>query len=114
MLSRLLQMIYLVALVTAAMLGFMLWSTLFRLRRDRVKAERDLTRGKFAFRPKERLRFLLGRSFKVSEDRPEWEEPLVSTLAKIPPPDAERNERNLKKDSEQAQPPAEPNVTALN
>ena len=73
-------MIYLISAATALMFGYMLWSTLFRLRHDRVKTQRRLTRGKFAFRPKERLRFLLGRSFQVADDKAEWEEPLVSSL----------------------------------
>ena len=73
-------MIYFVSAATAAMLGYMLWSTLFRLRHDRVRRQRSLTRGKFAFRTKERARFLLNRSFGVTEDKPEWEEPLVSSL----------------------------------
>ena len=73
-------MIYFVSAATAAMFGYMLWSTLFRLRHDRVKTQRSQTRGKFAFRTKERARFLLNRSFNVAEDKPEWEEPLVSRL----------------------------------
>ena len=73
-------MIYLVSAATAAMFGFMLWSTLFRLRHDRVRTQRSLTRGKFAFRTRERARFLLNRSFDVTKDKPEWEDPLVSKL----------------------------------
>ena len=73
-------MIYLVSAATAAMFGFMLWSTLFRLRPDRVRSQRSLTRGKFAFRTKERARFLLKRSFDVVGDKPDWEDPLISKL----------------------------------
>jgi hypothetical protein len=76
-------MLYLIAASTVGMLGFMLWSVGFRLRRDRVAAERELTRGKFAFRPKERLRFLLNRSFETSVEKAEWEDPLVSSLTDI-------------------------------
>jgi hypothetical protein len=47
-------------------------------------SERERNRGKHAFRPKDRLRFLLGRSFTVSPEKPEWEEPLVSSLAEVP------------------------------
>jgi hypothetical protein len=73
-------MIYLVSAATAAMFGFMLWSTLFRLRPDRVRGQRSLTRGKFAFRTKERARFLLDRSFDLVRDKPDWEDPLISKL----------------------------------
>ncbi len=74
-------MIYPLVAITAAMSGYMVWLVVFRLRRDRVLAERDLTRGKFAFRPKDRVRFLLKRSFDVPQERPEWEDRLVSGLA---------------------------------
>jgi hypothetical protein len=77
-------MIYtLIPVTIAAMLGYMVWSIGFRLRKDRVTLARDRTRGKFAFRPRERIRFLLGRSFPVSEDKPEWQASLVSNLSKV-------------------------------
>jgi hypothetical protein len=66
------------------MLGYMVWLVTFRLRRERVATERERTRGKRAFRPKERIRFLLHRSFRVPEEKPDWEEPLVSSLAAAP------------------------------
>jgi hypothetical protein len=75
---------YLIPAIAAVMLGYMVWLAAFRLRHDRVKTERHRTRGKFAFKPKDRARFLLGRSFEVSKDKPEWEDPLVSSLAKLP------------------------------
>jgi hypothetical protein len=76
------------------MLGYMVWLVTFRLRRERVATERELTRGKRAFsRPKQRLRFLLHRSFRVPEEMAEWEEPLVSTLARAPATDAAAAER---------------------
>ena len=74
-------MIYPLVALTAAMSGYMVWLLVFRLRRDRVLAQRNLTRGRFAFQPKERLRFLLRRSFDVLPERPEWEDQLVSGLA---------------------------------
>ena len=77
-------MIYLISSVTAAMIGYMAWRLLFHMRRDRIHTERKLTRGRFAFRPKERLRFLLRRSFDVSPEEPAWEAPLLSSLARIP------------------------------
>jgi hypothetical protein len=74
-------MIYLLAAATAGMFGYMLWMVAFRLRRDRVSAERDLTRGKFAFRPKERLRFLLNNAFEVPAQKEQWEDSLASCLS---------------------------------
>lgn len=74
-------MFYLLPVATLGMLGFVFWRTAFRLRRDRLVATREGTRGKFAFRPRERLRFLLNRSFPVPDDKPEWEEPIVSRLS---------------------------------
>ena len=81
-------MFYVLPALTIGMLGYMVWLVTFRLRRERVATEREQTRGKRAFaRPKQRVRFLLNRSFRLPEERPEWEEPLVSSLAQAPPPD---------------------------
>lgn len=73
-------MIYLLAAATVTMLGYMFWSTAFRMRHERVKAQRKLTKGKFVLRPKERARFLLGRAFPVASEKPEWERDCLSTL----------------------------------
>ncbi len=70
------------------MLAYMFWLAFFRLRHDRVKTKRQLTRGKHAFRPRERLRFLLKRSFPVPEEQAEWEHSIVARLADAPIPDA--------------------------
>ena len=74
---------YVLASTTLAMMGYMLWVTLFRLRRDRVLAEREITRGKFAFRPRERVRLLLDRAFRPAPEKAEWEDPLISRLSEI-------------------------------
>ncbi len=74
---------YLLAAATLTMMGYMLWVTMFRLRRDRVRGEREATRGKFAFRPRERVRLLLNRAFRPSADKTEWEDPLISRLSDI-------------------------------
>jgi hypothetical protein len=87
-------MFYVLPALTLSMLGYMVWLVTFKLRRERVATERETTRGKRAFsRPKQRLRFLLHRSFQVPEEKPEWEEPLVSTLAKSPAPEREPAEQ---------------------
>lgn len=75
------------------MLAYMMWAAFVRLRRDRVKTERERSRGRFAFRrPKERLRFLLKRSFQVSEEEAPWEKPLVSSLSDVPAEPKEKQE----------------------
>lgn len=76
-------MIYVLAAATATMGGYMFWLAAFRMRPERVWGERERSRGKHAFRPKERVRYLLGRTFDVPPDRPEWEDTLVSRLADI-------------------------------
>lgn len=79
-------MIYVIAVATLAMLAYVFWLAAFRMRRERVRSQREQSRGKFAFRAKDRLRFLLGRSFGVAPDKPDWEEPLVAKLAEVPVP----------------------------
>lgn len=81
-------MFYMLPAATVAMLGFVFWRTVFRLRKDRLMLTRAQTRGKYALRPRDRLRLLLNRSFQVTDDKPEWEEPLVAKLAEAPPGEA--------------------------
>ena len=71
----------------------MVWLLVFRLRRDRVHAERKLTRGKFAFQPRDRARLLLNKSFDIPEEEAEWEEPVVSSLAAASPPEGQPGPR---------------------
>ena len=73
-------MLYFLTAASAAMLGYMVWSTAFRMRHDRVRTQRRLTRGKFAFRARERARLVLNKAYQVADDRPEWQDELVSTL----------------------------------
>lgn len=73
-------MVYALANLTFLMLGFIGWLTIFRLRRERVETERVLTRGKFAFRSKERARYLLTQSFPIAGEKQPWEDGLVSKL----------------------------------
>jgi hypothetical protein len=82
-------MFYLLPAATIAMLGYVFWRAVFRMRRDRLSATREITRGRFAFRPRERVRYLLNRSFNVSKEKPEWEGPLVARLEEIPLPETE-------------------------
>ena len=75
---------YFFAASVLAMMGYMIGVTWLRMRRDRVFAQREITRGKYAFRPKERVRFLLGRAFHPPADTAPWEETLVSRLGRMP------------------------------
>ncbi len=84
-------MLYLLPAATVVMLGYIFWRTAFRLRHDRLKVKRTRSRGKFRFSPRERLRSLLNASFAVPEERPDWENRLVSRLTDTPvgrPPEA--------------------------
>ncbi len=77
---------YFLAAASLAMMAYMLGVTMLRMRRDRILSQRDLTRGKFAFRPRERARLLLNRAFRPSPDKADWEDPLVASLSQIQPP----------------------------
>lgn len=70
---------YVLAAAIAAMWGYIVLLTL-RLRHDRVKTQREQTRGRFAFRRRDRARFLLGRAFGKAPDRPEWEAALLDRM----------------------------------
>jgi hypothetical protein len=73
-------MLYIVPVLTISMLAYMGWALIFRMRRDRVRTQRERRRGMSTFRPKERARFLLRKSFPPVEQKAEWEEPLVASL----------------------------------
>ena len=75
---------YVLAAAIAAMWGYILVLTL-RLRHERVRTQRQQTRGKFAFRPRDRARFLLTRSFKSVPEKADWEDQLVGRLRQVPP-----------------------------
>ncbi|MBA3677815.1 MAG: hypothetical protein H0W74_10510 [Sphingosinicella sp.] len=75
-------MVYFLAFATIVMMAYMAWQIVFRLRPERIKYARHATRGKHAFRPKDRMRFLLHQAFGTADDHPEWAEPLVGQLAR--------------------------------
>lgn len=77
-------MVPLLAAATFGMALYVVWLVVFRLRKDRVLAVRATTRGKHAFRPRERVRFLLQRAFNPPPEREEWEDRLVAHLARVP------------------------------
>lgn len=73
-------MIYIIPPLVLAMLGYMAWLATARLRYDRVRNLRERNRGRYAFRPKERVRFLLARAFQVRSDEPPSQAELRSSL----------------------------------
>lgn len=81
-------MVYLLPAAVVSSLGFMFWMVAFRLRSDRVRFAREVTRARFRYRPANLARFLLGRSFAIPHDPPEWERRLISSLRRLPPTDA--------------------------
>ena len=62
------------------MLAYMFWRTAAQMRRDRVLYERETTRGRHAFTPKHRLRFLLNRAFRPGDEEPGWQAELRGSL----------------------------------
>ena len=55
-----------------AMLAYMFWRTAVQMRRDRVLREREATRGKNAFTPLHRARYVLRKAFQPRADEPQW------------------------------------------
>ena len=73
-------MIYALAVLTFAMLGFMFWSTTFRLRRDRLRFMKSSSRRRIVFRARQRVRATLKRAFALPEQKAEWEAGLLASL----------------------------------
>jgi hypothetical protein len=74
-------MIYLVsAFIVVGMLGFMFFRVAYSLRPERVRNQREATRGKHAFTRVDRARFLLRRAFTPVED-PSWQIEVPDHLA---------------------------------
>lgn len=90
--KRLIAMVYIVIpILVFGMLGYMFGRTAVAMRRDRVLTERELTRGRHAFTPRHRLRFLLDRAFHVRpEEEPHWQAELKESLERVPVPSKRR------------------------
>ena len=71
----------LIPVLIAAMLAYIFWRCVFRLRRDRVRQAREDTRGRFGFSPRRRAKLLLEKAFALPERRKEWETALLSRLS---------------------------------
>jgi hypothetical protein len=66
-----------------AMLAFMFVKVAIMLRRDRIRSERERTRGQHAFTPKHRARFLLKHAFQRQSDEATTQQ-LLAALSEIP------------------------------
>jgi hypothetical protein len=72
-----------IPLAVLAMLAFMFVKVALMLRRDRIRTERERTRGKHAFTPKHRARFLLDRAFRPKFDEQTTQQ-LLAVLDQVP------------------------------
>lgn len=83
----------LIPILVIGMLGYMFWRSAAHMRRDRVLTEREQSRGRHAFTPRQRVRFLLSRAFHVRQDEePRWQAELKSSLDRVPKEPAESAE----------------------
>ena len=73
-------MIYLLAVLILAMLGYMFWVSTFRLRRDRLRTMKNSDRSGTILTPRQRVRTNLTRSFPLPRQKPEWEARLLANL----------------------------------
>jgi hypothetical protein len=73
-------MIYALAVTILSMMGYMWWITAFQMRRDRLRVAKSADRSHVIMTPKQRARAQLTRAFRLSDDKPEWEAPLVESL----------------------------------
>ena len=73
-------MTYVLPVLIVAMLGFMFWSTTFRLRRDRLRAMKSSDRSNVIMTPRQRLRANLKRAFLPPKQVPQWEADLLANL----------------------------------
>ena len=73
-------MTYAIPLLTLVMLAYMYWATVFRLRRDRLRATRRSDRSGIIASPRRRVRSSLTRAFEIPARRPEWEADLLGRL----------------------------------
>ena len=73
-------MIYALPVLIFAMLGYMFWSSMFRLRRDRIRGMKKADRSELILTPRQRVRANLKRAFALPEQKPEWEAGLLANL----------------------------------
>ncbi|WP_106638835.1 hypothetical protein [Allosphingosinicella vermicomposti] len=69
-----------IPLIILGALGYMFWRAAARMRWDRIRNERQATRGRHAFTRFHRARFLLDKAFKPRLDEPRWQAELRRRL----------------------------------
>lgn len=74
------EMIYALPVLILTMLGYMFWSSVFRLRRERLRAVKSSDRSGVILTPRHRARANLTRAFVLPAQRAEWEAGLLANL----------------------------------
>ena len=73
-------MFYALPVLIFTMLAYMFWSSMFRLRRDRIRAMKNADRSEIILTPRQRVRANLTRAFALPGQKPEWEAGLLANL----------------------------------
>lgn len=75
-------MIYpVLATAVLGMFGYMFWSAAYAMRKERIRNQREATRGRHAFTRKHRARMLLQRAFGNPEE-PAWQPAMLERLSR--------------------------------
>lgn len=83
-------MIYpVLATAVLGMFGYMFWGAAYAMRRERIRNEREATRGRHAFTRIHRARMLLRRAFGDPEE-PVWQPAMLERLGGTTRPDQGR------------------------
>ena len=73
-------MIYpILASAVLGMFGYMFWGAAYAMRKERIRNQREATRGVHAFTRKHRARLLLQRAFGEAEE-PVWQPAMIERL----------------------------------
>ncbi len=74
-------MIYpILAAAVLGMVGYMFWAAAYAMRKERVRNQREATRGQHAFTRMHRARLLLQRAFGFPEE-PSWQPAILDRLS---------------------------------
>ena len=77
-------MIYpILAAAVLGMVGYMFWCAAYAMRKERIRNEREATRGRHAFTRMHRARLLLQRAF-GSPEEPSWQPVILERLGDRP------------------------------
>lgn len=80
-------MIYpILAAAVLGMVGYMFWLAAYAMRKERIRNQREATRGQYAFTRIHRARLLLQRAFGPAEE-PNWQPAMLERLGDRSRPD---------------------------